>query len=219
MLLISWMIRIFDLATNVKSLYLVLGIHALKILFIIHAIGPVQELFQNSEFWIRSQADSETIERLQSNAGEILARIQHESDFQKSYFRCSRQENDCILQNAHNEPKCVDTMVNTSTKLVAILPAHPEGDPAPTISQPILLTYSDNTTVKLKSWRTFLHSAAIGLIFWPLIVELRHYLYTPMRWRRCELFWFYKNGQKFLKITPNDLLTLEMALTEPPRNT
>ena len=142
MLLISWMIRIFDLATNVKSLYLVLGIHALKILFIIHAIGPVQELFQNSEFWIRSQADSETIERLQSNAGEILARIQHESDFQKSYFRCSRQENDCILQNAHNEPKCVDTMVNTSTKLVAILLARGPLRGAPAISQPILLTYS-----------------------------------------------------------------------------
>ena len=56
MLLISWMIRIFDLVTNVKSLYLVPGIHASKILFIIHAIGPVQELFQNTKFWIRSQA-------------------------------------------------------------------------------------------------------------------------------------------------------------------
>ena len=35
------------------------------------------------------------VKRIQSNAGEILARIQHESDFQKSYFRCSRQESDC----------------------------------------------------------------------------------------------------------------------------
>ena len=45
----------------------------------------------------------------------------------------------------------------------------------------------------------FFPSGAIGSSFWTLIVELRHYLYPPMRWRRCELFRFYKNGQKLLK--------------------
>ena len=33
-----------------------------------------------------------------------------------------------------------------------------------------------------------------GTSFERLTEEFRHYLYPPMRWRRCALFRFYKNG-------------------------
>ena len=68
MLSISWMIRIFDLVTNVKNLYLVPGIRALRTLCIIRAIGPVQALFQNSYWCHMSHAAEFMTERFKANS-------------------------------------------------------------------------------------------------------------------------------------------------------
>ena len=74
---------------------------------------------------------------------------------------------------------------------------------------------ASNTIVKLKSWRTFLHRANFlninsGAQTLPIYVDEM----APMR-----AFSVLQKWPKIAKMTPDDLLTLEMVFTEPLRRT
>ena len=74
-------------------------------------------------------------------------------------------------------------------------------------------------TVKLKFGITFFASGAIGLIFLKIdkggqTLPLSAHEMAPMR-----AFSVLQKWPKIAKMTPNDLLTLKMVFTDPPRKT
>ena len=74
---------------------------------------------------------------------------------------------------------------------------------------------TSNIIVKLKSWITFFHRANfLNIYSGAQTLPISAHEMAPMR-----AFSVLQKRPKIAKMTPNDLLNLEMVLTEPSRNT